>query len=185
MELDAVKNFSKVTVSTGYDSTDVIIDLEAGYGDLLPDPSVKEFNVVWWDSTTYEDPADDPRKEIVRVTGKSSDRLTVTRAQEGTLASTKNTSNKTYKMILGITAKMIEDIESSIGNEINNETPSGLINGTNKEFALANTPSPSSSLKLFLGGMYMTVGEDYSIDGDTITFINSPYSGPIRAFYKY
>lgn len=40
--------------------------------------------------TNYPDPSDDPYVEIVRVTGISTDTLTVTRAQEGTSASNKN-----------------------------------------------------------------------------------------------
>jgi hypothetical protein len=44
----------------------------------------------------------------VRVTAISTDTLTVTRAQESTSASTKNTASKTYKMIAGLTAKTFD-----------------------------------------------------------------------------
>jgi hypothetical protein len=102
--MDNAKNFAKVTVSTGYDAAATSIVLVSGDGAKLPTPP---FNVVWWNYTDYPDPSDDPNKEIVRVTAISTDTLTVTRAQEGTSASTKNTSGKTYKMIAGITAKVI------------------------------------------------------------------------------
>ena len=104
MALDNAKNFAKVTVSTGYDNDDTSIVLTTGHGAKLP---TVPFNVVWWNSTDYADPADDPNVEIVRVTGRSSDTLTVTRAQESTSASNKNTAGKTYKMIAGLTAKVI------------------------------------------------------------------------------
>jgi hypothetical protein len=104
MSLDQAKNFAKATVSTGYDAAATSIVLNTGDGAKLP---TAPFNVVWWNATDYPDPSDDPNVEIVRVTGKSSDTLTVTRAQESTSASTKNTAGKTYKMIAGLTAKTI------------------------------------------------------------------------------
>ena len=104
MALDNAKNFAKVTVSTGYDDNDTSVVLSSGDGAKLP---TVPFNAVWWNSTDYSDPSDDPNVEIVRVTNISTDTLTVTRAQESTSGSTKNTGGKTYKMIAGLTAKTI------------------------------------------------------------------------------
>ncbi len=109
MTLDPVANFIKLTVSTGYGSSDTSIVLASG-GSLLPSP---DFNVTWWNSTDYPDPSDDPNVEIVRVTGVSGNTLTVSRGQEGTTASTKDTAAKVYKLMLGITAKMITDMRTS------------------------------------------------------------------------
>lgn len=100
--MDAFKNFAQVQVNTTYDASATSIVLAGGHGARLP--SVP-FNVVWWDSTTYPNPEDDPNVEIVRVTAISTDTLTVLRAQEGTSASTKNTAGKTYKMRAGLTAR--------------------------------------------------------------------------------
>lgn len=109
--VDPVLNFAKVTVSIGYNAAATSIALTAGHGASLPQPaSVGAFNLVWWNSTDYPDPSDDPNREIVRCTARSTDTLTVTRAQESTSASTKNTSSKTYKMILSLTKKTIDDI---------------------------------------------------------------------------
>lgn len=113
--LDPVVNFGKVTVSTGYDAITTSITLNANEGSKFPDPSVSgAFNLVWWNSTDYPDPSDDPNKEIVRCTARITDTLTVTRAQEGTSSSIKNLAGKTYKMILSPTAKMISDIRSEL-----------------------------------------------------------------------
>lgn len=111
MALDPVANFAIVTVSTGYDASATSIVLTSGHGAKLP--STFSYNLVWWNSTDYGSPADDPNVEIVRVTDRSTDTLTVTRAQEGTSAATHNTDGKTYKMLLGTTAKMITDIDSN------------------------------------------------------------------------
>ena len=115
---DQVANFKKVTVSTTYDDTATSIVLTTGHGAELPDPSGDNYNLVWWDSTNYPDPSDDPNVEVIRVTAKSTDTLTVTRNQEGSGASTKNTSGATYKMILSATSKTITDLQSEIDSDI-------------------------------------------------------------------
>jgi hypothetical protein len=112
MALDPVVNFGKVTVSTGYNGTDTTIVVNTGHGTYLPAPGTAgAFNLVWWNTTDYNDPSDDPNKEIVRCTARTTDTLTVTRAQEGTSGSTKNTADKTYKMLLTPTKKMIDDLK--------------------------------------------------------------------------
>lgn len=104
MALDNAKNFAKATVSTGYDAASTSVVLSAGHGAKLP---TAPFNLTWWNVTDYPDPADDPNVEIVRCTAVSTDTLTIVRAQESTSASTKNTAGKTYKMVAGLTAKVL------------------------------------------------------------------------------
>lgn len=105
-----VTNFGKVTVSTGYDAAATSIALTAGHGSRLP--STFSYPLVWWNSTDYPDPADDPNREIVTVTNRSGDTLTVTRGAESSGASTKNTPGKTYKMALTITKEMWEELQA-------------------------------------------------------------------------
>lgn len=102
--MDAAKNFAKGTLLTGYDDTATSIQLNSGDGAKFP---AAPFNAVWWNATDYPDPADDPSVEIVRVTAKSTDTFTITRAQEGTSAQTHNTEGKVYKLIAPLTAKAI------------------------------------------------------------------------------
>lgn len=101
-----VTNFGKATVSTTYDASATSIVLTTGHGSRFP--STFPYPLVWWNFTDYPDPADDPNREIVTVTARSGDTLTVTRNAESTGASTKNTAGKTYKMILAITKAMWE-----------------------------------------------------------------------------
>ena len=111
--MDPVKNFGFVTVSAGYDASATSIVLSSGQGLLLPDPVVDgAYNLPWYDSTNYNNPADDPNVEIVRVIGPAGtgDTKTIVRAQEGTSATSKNTTDSTYKMFSGATAKTITDI---------------------------------------------------------------------------
>jgi len=125
MSLDAAKNFAKVTVSALYDASATEVVLAAGDGAKLP---ATPFNAVWWNSSDYPDPSDDPNKEIVRVTNIATDTLTILRAQEGTSASTKNVAGKIYKMIAGMTAKVLTDIQTEINSKAATSDLQALIN---------------------------------------------------------
>lgn len=61
---------------------------------------------------------------------------------------------------------------------IDDETPSGTINGSNQTFTLANSPIPSS-VKVYLGGVRLRVTQDYTLSGRTLTFTNAPQVGEI------
>jgi hypothetical protein len=64
---------------------------------------------------------------------------------------------------------------------VDGETPSGLINGANLTYSLANAPSPATSLKLFLNGIRLTAGagNDYTLSGSTITLATAPSAGDV------
>lgn len=100
-----VANFAKGTVSIGYNAAATSIVLASGHGSrfLTSPPS---FPLTWYNATDYSDPADDPDREIVLVTARIGDTLTITRAQEATSATNKNLAGKTYKVVAGITAAM-------------------------------------------------------------------------------
>lgn len=68
------------------------------------------------------------------------------------------------------------------------ETPAGTINGSNTSFTLANSPSPATSLLLYLNGLLMTQGVDYTLNGNAISFLPAsvPQSGDVlTASYRY
>jgi hypothetical protein len=67
------------------------------------------------------------------------------------------------------------------------EVPSGTVNNSNVTYTLAGTPNPSSSLKLFVGGLLMTPGSagDYSLSGTAITMAVAPsVNDAIYAYYR-
>src|ERR1700722_4131940 len=180
MALDSVSNFVQVQASTGYSSSATSIVLQSGQGAKLP---AAPFNLIWWDSTDYPNPANDPNVEIIRVTNVSTDTLTITRAQEGTSAANHNTGGKTYSLVLGITAKMISDIQLQTGNgtPVENE----VVGGSGTSWTLANTPV-TGSVKLWAGGIRLTpgAGNDYTISGSTITTAQSYSTGALIADYR-
>ena len=78
--------------------------------------------------------------------------------------------------------------ETMIANQLSgtfaSETPSGAINGSNQTFTLAATPSPATSLKLRWNGQWVSVSEDYTLSGNTITTLFTPeVSDTLRADY--
>lgn len=175
MALDAFKNFAKVTLSTGYTSAATTVVLSAGGGALLP---AVPFNAVWWDSTLATDPADDPLVEIVRVTNIATDTLTITRAQEGTAATNKNTAGHIYKMIAGLTNLTVAKFIDGTALTTNGLVPftSGTVPTLNIDvgnFAWDSinhrlgigTNAPSTALDLFTGGLTTRVNSVTLVNG--------------------
>lgn len=67
------------------------------------------------------------------------------------------------------------------------EVPSGSINGTNAAFTLAHTPSPATSLQLYLNGLEQTAGVDFTLSNSAVTFAADaiPRTGDeLEAFYR-
>ena len=118
--LDSTVNFAKSIVPLGYSASATTIVLQAGYGAKFPAPP---FNIVWWNSTDYSDPSDDPSVEVCRVTGVSTDTFTLVRAQESTAASAKNLTNKTYRILAGFTQTLLTQLANlATTNSRNNQT---------------------------------------------------------------
>lgn len=189
MALDSVANFAQVQASTGYGAGATSIILQSAQGAKLPNPASGAYNLIWWNSTDYPNPANDPKVEIVRVTAKSSDTITVTRAQEGTTATSKNTASKGYTLVLGITAKMITDIAAQTGNgtPVYNE----IVSGSGTTFTLAHTPL-AGTVRLYAGGNSepqtgrLAPTTDYTVSGAVITMLNGSFdAGSILADYNY
>ena len=64
---------------------------------------------------------------------------------------------------------------------IDDETPTGTVNGVNTDFVLSLKPSPTTSLKVFVNGQKLKLTEDYTFTAstNTITFNTAPPTGSI------
>lgn len=73
-------------------------------------------------------------------------------------------------------------------NFIDQEIPSGTVNGINASFGLTHAPTPAKSLMLFVNGANQFQGSDYTLSTTAITFNASaiPGSGSLlQAWYRY
>lgn len=91
---------------------------------------------------------------------------------------------------IGTTAITWQQIPTTAGllnsNFVNNETPTGLLNGSNVTYTLANSPVAGSE-QVFLNGQLQDVGagNDYTISTVTITMVVAPLStDKIRVSYR-
>jgi hypothetical protein len=53
---------------------------------------------------------------------------------------------------------------------VDQETPTGTLDGVNSAFTLANPPNPSTSLALYRNGLLLSQNLDYSIANSSVTF---------------
>ena len=179
--LDPVVNFGKVTVSTGY-TNDTVIVLITGHGSRLPNPSIDgAFNLTWYNASQYADPSDDPDVEIVRCTVNVLDVLTVTRGQESTSVSNKNTPLSTYKMILTPTKKTITDIKTEYQSGVS--THSALTTGVHGVGGsyVESTSGSASKVNTHAGITSSVHGFDSSGDAPAQTHGISKHTGNIGA----
>lgn len=110
---DSLSNFATSRLASGVTSSSTSITLRSGEGQRF---RASGYNVVVWD-LYYGNSADAyqaGRAEIMRVTARSGDVMTVSRAQEGTLAISFNTAGRTYVVSQGVTAKLFSDIAGQI-----------------------------------------------------------------------
>ncbi len=163
-----VTNFGKATVSTTYDAAATSIVLTTGHGSRFP--STFPYPLIWWNATDYPDPADDPNREIVTVTARTGDTLTVTRGAESTGASTKNAASKTYKMALTITKAMWE----SLGTQNLSQTFRNLQLSTHPDSDVA-----ASRLIFSADSIVMSDGEEVSNWSNVVIDITASGAGGI------
>lgn len=109
---DPIVNFFKSTLVGTYSGTDTSITIATGDGALLPDPSTDgAFNLTIFEGVNV---TADTTFEIVRVTARSGDVLTVTRGAESTTPLT--IGSATHSILMSATKKTFDDINTAISN---------------------------------------------------------------------
>jgi len=173
--LDEVFNFAIATLSQGYSSSATSIQVATGEGSRFP---TTPCNLVWWNATTYPNPADDPNREIVRMTARNTDVFTVIRGQEtgkgGLAASAKNVAGVVYKIALISTSKLRDDLEAKavdIGAQTIYATEKGAKGDgtTDDTTAFVNGLAPAS--------LFIIPPGTYVIDGDLLPHSNLTIQG--------
>lgn len=112
---DAVANFAKTTLTGTLASGVLTASVASGTGALFPNPaSAGEYDITLWNSTDYARAEDDPLKEMLRITARSSDTFTFTRAQQGTSDNNHTIPGKVYRIALTVSAKSLSDIHTAV-----------------------------------------------------------------------
>jgi hypothetical protein len=62
---------------------------------------------------------------------------------------------------------------------VDQQTPTGTVNGSNLTFTLSAAPSPTTSLAVYRNGLRMSPGIDFNLSGQAITFVTgfAPQTG--------
>jgi len=109
---DPIVNFFKSTLVGTYSDSDTSITIATGDGALLPDPSTDgAFNLTIFEGVQVTGSTE---FEIVRVTARSGDVLTVTRGAESTTPLT--IGSATHSILMSATKKTFDDINTAIDN---------------------------------------------------------------------
>jgi len=67
----------------------------------------------------------------------------------------------------------------STASFMDNDSPAGIVDGSNVTFALSQAPSPSTSLAIHRNGILQKAGQDFAVNGSTVVFVaaNTPQPG--------
>jgi len=122
-------NFAVGALDGGVAAGDATLNVASGVGAKLPDVP---FRATIWCATDFSDAANDPDGEIILVTGKSGDVLTIVKGQEGTPDADHNTSGKVYGIVNTPTALQLAALTRPIGVRV--EIPFDSANFTLSNF---------------------------------------------------
>ena len=160
-----VKNNAESTVADSpLAQAAVTLNVAAGEGANFP--STFPFLITLWDEETYPDPTDDPEMEITKCTARTTDAMTIVRAQEGT-ADVAHANGERAAML--ITAGIIEEL---IADVVDDTTPQlgGTLDCNSKQVRESKGADVASATALTLG----TDGNYYDVTGtEAITSINT------------
>ena len=104
------KNNAQSTLGEDLDTTETGIDVASGHGSRFPAPG-NGFYATIWNSGTYADPFSDPNMEIVLVSARTTDTLTVTRGQLGT-SGVAHTTGDDIRLL--VDASFISDLNTAV-----------------------------------------------------------------------
>lgn len=82
-------------------------------------------------------------------------------------------------------ATSLANVDVLSGTIVDDETPTGAVDGVNTDYTLANTPT-SGTLVVYEGGTRLRQTTDWTLSGTTLTITYAPPSGSyIRVAYRY
>jgi len=146
-------NNAATTLAAGINSSATSISVTDG--SVFPSLSSGEHFYCTFDDTT--------NTEIVKVTARSGNTLTVVRGQDDTTARAFSSGDKAE---LRVVAALLEDVKTEVTSTLSVDTFTG--DGTSAAFTLSQAPSSEDNLIVFIEGVYQNPG-DFTLSGTTLT----------------
>jgi hypothetical protein len=151
-------NNAATTLAAGINSS--VTSIAVTDGSIFPVLSGGDHFYVTFDDTT--------NKEIVKVTARSGNTLTVVRGQDNTTAQAFNSGDKAE---LRVVAALLEDVKTEVTSTFSVDTFTG--DDTTTAFTLSQAPSSEDNLIVFIEGAYQNPS-DFVLSGTTLTFDEAP-----------
>ena len=151
-------NNAATTLAAGINSS--VTSIAVTDGSVFPTITGSDHFYVTFDDTT--------NKEIVKVTARSGNTLTVVRGHDNTTARAFNSGDKAE---LRVVAALLEDITTEVTSTLSVDTFTG--DGTTTAFTLSQAPSSEDNLIVFIEGAYQNPG-DFVLSGTTLTLDEAP-----------
>jgi hypothetical protein len=169
MAFQPVVNLGITTVTLGYDdaATSIVVTSNSTFPAVS---TLGAFDFIWWNSTDYNNPKDDPNYEIGQCSANGTTTWTIARAQQDTAASTKNATGKTYSVARVITKLDITDTQQQswyayvAGQEVTLK-----LGGTNAGATTLNLDGVGATAVKKTAGAALAGGE--LVSGDIAKFI--------------
>ena len=146
-------NNAATTLAAGINSSATSISVTDG--SVFPSLSSGEHFYCTFDDTT--------NTEIVKVTARSGNTLTVVRGQDDTTARAFSSGDKAE---LRVVAALLEDVKTEVTSTLSVDTFTS--DGTSAAFTLSQAPSSEDNLIVFIEGVYQNPG-DFTLSGTTLT----------------
>ena len=151
-------NNAATTLAAGINSSATSIAVTDG--SVFPTITGSDHFYVTFDDTT--------NKEIVKVTARSGNTLTVVRGHDNTTARAFSSGDKAE---LRIVAALLDDVKTEVSSTLTVDTFTG--NGSATAFTLSVAPASEDNLIVFIEGVYQNPG-DFTLSGTTLTLDVAP-----------
>ncbi len=151
-------NNAATTLAAGINSSATSISVTDG--SVFPSLSSGEHFYCTFDDTT--------NVEIVKVTARSSNTLTVVRGQDNTTARAFSSGDKAE---LRVVAALLEDVKTEVTSTLSVDTFTG--DDSTTAFTLSQAPASEDNLIVFIEGVYQNPG-DFTLSGTTLTLDVAP-----------
>ena len=151
-------NNAATTLAAGINSS--VTSIAVTDGSVFPTITGSDHFYVTFDDTT--------NKEIVKVTARSGNTLTVVRGHDNTTARAFSSGDKAE---LRIVAALLDDVKTEVSSTLTVDTFTG--NGSTTAFTLSVAPASEDNLIVFIEGVYQNPG-DFTLSGTTLTLDVAP-----------